>query len=115
MRYHPAAAALFAAVIVAIASRDAGAQTSGAPTPRTLPAVSGITMPAFTHGTALDAHLRRMQQRDLSIRRTSGEEPMLQGDAATLAQKRDELGRMRAAESARIRALHLPGVNADPR
>jgi len=111
MRFQMPAAALGAALLLAAAG-PAAADT--AHVPLTLPAVSVVRPPDPAAPADPQARLRRFAEGRSALPRSPGEQPMLSGDPATLAIKRAELGRARAAQSARIRALHGLGVNASP-
>jgi hypothetical protein len=112
MRIKLPAAALCAALLLAAASRGATAETANVPL--TLPEVTLVRPPEPATVTGPADRLRQLQAARTAMRRTSGEQPMLQGDPAAVALKRAALWRARAAQSAQSRALHGPGVDAMP-
>lgn len=111
MRIHVPAAALCAALLLP-ASRGATAQTVHAPL--TLPEVTLVRPPEPATVAGSADRVRQMQAARSALRPTPGEQPMLQGDPAAVALRRAALARSRAAQSARTRALHGPGVDAMP-
>ncbi len=112
-RYHSAAAALFAAVVLATGSLEAMAQNAPH-VPRTLPEVQRITMPQPPSLDRAAAHLLRLTQAQNAVRHTTGEEPMLRGSAASQAAQREALMRARSEQAAHFKALHPAGVDASP-
>ncbi len=116
MRYTSTTAApLLAGVVAILAPSAAGAQAKPYVAPRSLPVVPVIGVPAFTPGTAEEAHMRRVLRSRQQLRRTAGNEVSLPGNEASIEAEQDALARRRAADSAAIRALHLKTVDADPR
>jgi len=111
MRFLTPAAALSAALLLATAGPVA-ADTAHAPL--TLPTVSVVRPPDPSSPGDPAARLRRLAQGGSALPRIAGEQPMLSGDPATLAIKREALLRARAAQSAQIRARYGPGVDATP-
>jgi hypothetical protein len=96
----------------------AGAGAAAAETahvPATLPTVTVVRPPDPATPADSQARLRRFADGRAAFPRTAGEQPMLGGDPEALAIKRAELGRARAAQSARTRALHGLGVDATPK